>query len=186
MTDPVMGTYPVRRRLPAKYSTEIGRIITRFAFLKSQLRVITYKLLLVSEKQGRLAIRENRVTDDLTMIQDLAVLANVNLKVDWKKLKEYCKEVESYRNRLAHGIWLKRSGTNIPILQDFSTAYTQGGPDTPKKPRLTPLSVPVQLDQLRNIANSIETLSNQILEIERRVNSEMPKTWQRPWQKKRP
>ncbi len=179
MTDPVMGTYPVRRRLPTKYSTEIGRIITRFAFLESQLRAMTYKLLMISDKQGRLAIREPRVVDHVTMIQDLAVLAKLDLKVNWKKLKEYCKEAESFRNRLAHGIWLKRSDTKFPVLQDFSSAYTQGGPDIPKKPRIHPLAVPVRLEQLHHIANALEKLSDTILKIERRINSAMQKAWQR-------
>ncbi len=179
MTDPLMGTYPVRRRLPTKYSTEIGRIITRFAFLESQLRAMTYKLLMVNDKQGRLAVRAPRVVDHITMIQDLAALAKLELKVDWKKLKAFCREAESFRNRLAHGIWLKHSGVKTPILQDFSSAYTQGGSDISKKPRINPIAVRVSLDQLRHIANAIENLSDRILEIERRINSEMQKSWQR-------
>lgn len=172
-----MGSYPVRRRLPVAYSTEIGRIITRFAFLQSQLRELTYKLLIVSRKQGRLAVREPRIDDHITMIEDLATLAGIDPKVDWKKLRKPCRELESFRNRLAHGIWLKHSSTKTPVLQDFSSAYTQGGPDTPKKPRIHPLAVPVKLGQLRQIAKSIEILSDKVLEIELRINSEMQKSW---------
>ena len=167
MDNPEMGTYPVRRKLPVAYSTEIGRIITRFAFLETQLRNITYHLLDISPKQGRVAVRQFRVADQITIIEDLAKLAKIDLKVTWKNLKQPCKEAESYRDRLAHGVWLKHSETETPVLQDFSTAYVRNG--APRKPKIYPLAVPVQLEHLKNITSNIEQLSDLLHVIEERA-----------------
>ena len=149
MTDPVMGAYPVRRRLPVKYSTEIGRIITRFAFLESQLRAMTYKLLMVNDKQGRLAVRAPRVVDHITMIQDLAALAKLELKVDWKKLKAFCREAESFRNRLAHGIWLKHSGVKTSLICRSRDECANGNP--PSAHGLIPKFIPSIDDGFRTV-----------------------------------
>jgi len=152
-----VGDYPVRRKLPVAYSTAIGRIITRFALMESLIRTLTYTVLGIGDVQGRVAIRQRRVADDLTTIQDLAKLAKIDLEVDWVDLKKAAKKVESYRDRLAHGVWLKHDATDLPVLQDFSAAYTRGA-TAPQKPKLTPLAVPIRIDQLRNISANIEQL----------------------------
>ena len=55
-----MATYPVRDKLPISHTTEIGRIITRWAFLEWLLRQIAYLLLDLNPKAGRLAVRDPR------------------------------------------------------------------------------------------------------------------------------
>ena len=62
-----MPTYPVRRKLPVAYSTEIGRIITRWAWLEWELKRVAYTILEIGPKEGRLSVREPRAHDYLTM-----------------------------------------------------------------------------------------------------------------------
>lgn len=66
-----MGIYLVRYRLPTKYSTAIGRMITRFAALESALRNLIYALLELDPKMGRVAVRNPRIEESFTMIRDL-------------------------------------------------------------------------------------------------------------------
>src|SRR5690606_23060901 len=87
---------PVRRRLPRNYSTEIGRVIARWALFESRLRALAYLLLDVSPERGRLAVRGGRVADYLTMLEDLMVLRGVGVTVNIKALKLPLSEVEAF------------------------------------------------------------------------------------------
>ncbi|HEX7007628.1 MAG TPA: hypothetical protein VF274_10835 [Alphaproteobacteria bacterium] len=108
---------PVRRRLPRNYSTEIGRVIARWALFESRLRALAYLLLDVSPERGRLAVRGGRVADYLTMLEDLMVLRGVGVTVNIKALKRPLSEVEAFRDKLAHGVWLRHPRTRTPVLQ---------------------------------------------------------------------
>ncbi len=163
-----VSEYPVLRRLPVIYCTEIGRIIHKFAFCEMMLRTITYNLMQVGKKIGRVAVRQPRVVDHITMIQDLEHLKSIDLKIDWKKLKEALKECESYRDRLSHGVWLDHPDSTTPVLQDFSYAYVSG-PRGPRKARINPLAIAVQVKQLRNISANLDDLGNILLTIEERA-----------------
>lgn len=120
-------SYPVRRRLPRNYSTEIGRVIARWALFESRLRALAYLLLDVSPERGRVAVRGGRVADYLTMLEDLMVLRGVAVTVKTSALKRPLSEVEAFRDRLAHGVWLRHPRTRTPVLQ-----VTKGDlPDSP-------------------------------------------------------
>ena len=54
-----MDMHPMRWRLPAAYSTEIGRIITEFARVEWALKAVAFNALGINEKQGRLAGKIN-------------------------------------------------------------------------------------------------------------------------------
>lgn len=165
MDNPEMGTYPVRKRLPTTHYTEIGRIITRFAFIERQLHHITRLVLDVGRKQGRLAIHQFRARDQLILIKDLGRLNGLKFKVDWKTLGSALKELESYRDRISHCVWIKHPDTKTPVLQDFSTAYVQGLPQG-TKPKITPLAVELPLEMLRAIRINGDKISDQILKLE--------------------
>ena len=74
-----MPTYPVRPNLPVAYSTEIGRIITRWARLEWELKRIAYTILQIGPKEGRLSVREPRAHEHLTMIEDLMRVRGLDL-----------------------------------------------------------------------------------------------------------
>jgi hypothetical protein len=109
--------HPVRRRLPRNYSTEIGRVIARWALFESRLRGLAYLLLDVGPERGRVAVRGGRVADYLTMLEDLMQLRGVGVTVRTKALKRPLTEVETFRDKLAHGVWLRHPRTRTPVLQ---------------------------------------------------------------------
>ena len=140
-----MPTYPVRYRLPVSYSTEIGRIITRWAFLEFRLKETAYMLLGVDPKVGRIAIREPRITDYIDMIQDLMHLKSITATADLKKLRKSLEKIQSFRDKLAHGIWMKHDTTKLPVLQVVKGSYISNPEGKKTKAKIDPLAAIVHL-----------------------------------------
>ena len=154
-----MAVYLTRYRLPVSYSTEIGRIITRWAFLEWRMRETAYLLLDIGPKEGRLAVREPRATDYLTMLEDLIRLKSLKTKINFKELRKSLEATKSLRDGLAHGIWLKHGATKQPVLQIVSGSY----PPTPGaqtvKARIDPQAVEIRLQSLKDITREIDNLT---------------------------
>lgn len=166
-----MAVYPVLERLPQRHRAELGHIIMRWAYLEWRLRQINYALLGIDPKEGRLAVREPRATDYLTMIQDLAELKRLPLRVDWKKLRKHLGELANHRDRLAHGIWLKIPGHRVPCLQlTKGTWQPQGGGPT-YKAKADPVSVPVNVGDLQSVATAINSIIDYLGQVEGAVRS---------------
>ena len=160
-----MPTYPVRRKLPAAYSTEIGRIITRWAWLEWELKHVAYAILQVDQAEGRLSIREPRAHEYLTMIEDLMQVRGLSisakLKPHVKPAKTALETLGNLRNALAHGIWIKRPETPLPVLQ-----LPSGGliklPNLPKKlpkAKIEPRALVIELSGLRAAVHDIEEVT---------------------------
>ena len=165
MVEPETRIFKLRKKLPTAHYAEIGRIITRFAQIEMQLRVLTYRVLGVGEKPGRLAVNQFRAGDQITLIKDLTQLRGLKMNVDWGSLKKRLKELESFRDRLSHCIWMKDPDSKIPIIQDFSTAYIPGLPPG-TRPKITPLAVSVPLKKLQDIRKGGDIVSESLLELE--------------------
>lgn len=151
-----MAEYKVRRRLPAAHCREIGRIITRWAFLEWRLRNVAYILLNVSPKQGRLAIREPRATDYLTMLQDLMDLAKVKVTADFAAFHKLLEVLGNHRDRLAHGIWIRHPDFKEPILQ-LTKGSWRPDPTGPKAKRvISPEGALIRLRELREFVPLID------------------------------
>lgn len=165
MHRPEMGSYPVRTDLPEAHLTEIGRLVFQFAFIETQLWTITYHVLGLDKKQGRLAVVQRRAHEQVDLLQVLLELQNIKLPVDWKTLKAAIKEIKSYRDRVAHGVWLEHPQTANPVLQDFSTEYVQGI-EKGHKAKIHPIAAEVPIDLLRNINGNAAKISSRLKKIE--------------------
>lgn len=167
-----MAMYPTVYRLPLHYNTEIGRIITRFAFLESRLRVIAYLLLNLSPKEGRLAVRLGRIGDAISIIQRLLALQSFTTTQNLDKLSTECKKMERFRDRLAHGIWAKHPGAKTPVLQVTSGSYalSQGGESISAK--INPQAVAVQITDFRNQLRGIEIALNTIATLGHEIDAQ--------------
>lgn len=153
-----MPEYPIRYRLPTQYSTDIGRIITRWAFLEYRLKETAYMVLGIGPKIGRISVREPRVTDYVVMLQDLMLLKSLKTSVDLKKLRRKLETVQAFRDKLAHGIWVKHATTNLPVLQVIKGSYLPPHRGAIKvKARIDPLAAKVHLQGLKAIVHDIET-----------------------------
>lgn len=151
-------SFPVRRRLPTIYYTHIGRLTSRWAYLEWRLRRISYALMRTSPKHGRVAVREPRVVDHLTMIEDLMYLEKMTSTVNFSSLRKSLGEVESWRDKCAHGIWVKHGNSNMPVLQDTRGSHPQNfAPNAQaRKARINPKAQGVTLTNLRNWIHVID------------------------------
>lgn len=159
---------PIRKQLPTVHYTEIGRIVFIFALIEGHLRHIIYTLSGLGSKRGRLILRNQRAAERIALIKDLAALRKIELRVNWGLLTSALKQVESFRDRFAHAVWIKHPHSKSPVLQDFSTDYIPNiRPGT--KPKITPLAVEVPLEKLKDIRRSAFKLSKQITKLELHV-----------------
>lgn len=160
-----MKTVPVRYRLPVSYSTQIGRFITRWAYFEWLLKETSYSLLQIDPKIGRLAIKETGVVSYLTMLEDIARLKGIQVSIKWTKLRSILQEIESFRNKLVHGIWLQDPSTKTPVLQQVQGSYKAEPGKKPVKAKIKPLGVRVSLKQLKNAIAGIDYANNIIHEM---------------------
>ena len=165
------SVHPVRYRLPVAYSTDIGRFITRWAYLEWLLKEVAYAMLTVDPKIGRLTIRETRVIDYLTMLEDVSALKRIKVSVDWKKLKNVLKDMETFRDKLAHGIWLQYDNTDVPVLRETSgkTVLKPGG--VAVKSRILPRGRRVSKQSLKDAVRGLDHAVGLIIEIKKEVEA---------------
>lgn len=151
-----MPTFPHWYRLPTNYSTNIGRVVTRYAFFEAQLRHAIYLLLDIDVKAGRVAVRNPRLDDAITMILDLMAVKSIKTSIDLKFLRKECKKIESFRDKISHGVWVKHSGTKLPVLQVTAGSYarTQGGESV--KARITPQALAIGPDDFKSFLRAID------------------------------
>jgi hypothetical protein len=106
--------YAVKRKAVARYdippslAREIGRFLVTWAHFEHYVQSVIWSALDVSEVEGRIAVREPRVTDRLDMLRDLG--AHQGMEMDYVLLKEIKVKSEplaSKRHLLAHSIWQK-------------------------------------------------------------------------------
>lgn len=112
-----MNTYKVRKTLPTAHSTQIGRIITRWALLEWRLRNIAYRLLNIGPKEGRLAVRDPRATDYVLMLEDLMNLKGLKIPFNFVEYRKLLEILGTHRDLLAHGIWIKHPDFKEPVIQ---------------------------------------------------------------------
>jgi hypothetical protein len=168
----VSGTFPLRYRLPVAYSTEIGRIMTRWAFIEWQLEQITYRVVGVGPKIGRLTIRDPRVDAHITMIADVMKLRKISVRTDLAKLSSGLVQIKNFRDAVAHGIWITHPISKLPLLQ-----YTKGKWSIAAMPNtkrvVEPEGVPVTIEKLRAFVLSIEGAARTISKLEREIAAQL-------------
>lgn len=85
---------------------EIGKIAFQYALFEYRLIRTCYTLLDISNKQGRIALREPRGIDLVDMVADLAELRELKIDFDFAALKTLASDLNSDRDKLAHGVWV--------------------------------------------------------------------------------
>lgn len=181
---PPIKMYPIRKRLPQQYNSAIGRIIMKWALLDQHLRDLTYLLLETGRKRGRIAIRQPRTSEYVTMIKDLMLLLDINSSVDLGKLKKGLEDLSFYRNGVAHGIWLKHPDTSEPVLQIIGRGY-EYAPGKKSKALIDPESLPVSIQLLQDVLSKTNEAIETVIHISAEVNSALatlPQTPRAPWQ----
>ena len=93
--------------LPDNLLREIGRVVFAHAVLENHLTGFAHAALQVSRKEGRIAVREPRLTDRFEMILDLMAVHEVSCTVDTTVLRKRIEDCSRQRDQLAHGIWVQ-------------------------------------------------------------------------------
>src|SRR5271156_3750823 len=105
--EPVRVVATPEYKLPASFNREIGRIIVSWAYFENSVRRGIWEILGVDERMGRIAARDPRIDDRLEMLLDLAFLREIKINEEAVKLLiARSKEVLSWRDLLAHGVWV--------------------------------------------------------------------------------
>jgi len=167
-----MKTVPVRYRLPVSYSTQIGHFITRWAYLEWSLKETAYTLIQIDPKIGRLAIQESGIGSYLTMLEDITRLKGVQVSINWTKLRSILQKIESFRNKLVHGIWLKVPSTKTPVLRQVKGSYNP----EPGKPSVNagikPRGIKVSLEELKKAIAGIDRANDIIHEMKDEIETQ--------------
>ena len=168
----VSGTFPLRYRLPVAYSTEIGRIITRWAFIEWQLEQITYRVVGVEQKIGRLTIREPRVDARITMIEDVMKLRKITVNTDFTKLSVGLVQLKNIRDAIAHGIWIKHPSIKLPVLQITKGKWSIAAMPNTKRV-VEPEGAPVTIEKLREIVGSLKGAALTVSKLETEIAAQL-------------
>lgn len=153
-----MRDLPEVRRLPATYATQIGRVISRWAYQEWLLTRVMYELLGLSPKAGRLAVKTGNINTYMQMLSDLMRVYPIQVPTNMNKLWQDLAKAESERDHLAHGLWLKESGS--PSLRLWHTrgrkVVDAGEPTVSRKHR--PDSLPKSPNDIGNTCKTIDDL----------------------------
>lgn len=141
-----------RYDIPAPLAREIGRFLVTWAHFEHYVQAIIWSALKIGEEEGRLTVREPRVTERLDMIRDLGEFQN--LEMDYVLLQEIRKKADPLagkRHLLAHTIWTKIDSHWCPLQTRGSWQEMQVEIlDYPKGSKtLQPSAVPVTADDVR-------------------------------------
>lgn len=177
-------SYPVRKSLPTTYYTHIGRLTFKWAYLEWRVRRTLYALMRVSPKHGRIAVRDPNINDYLVMVEDLLYLEGIRTTVDMGKLREALKKVESYRNKVSHGVWVERSDSDVPVLQDTRGAHPQefDSDKRARNARINPKALAITIDNFKNwyaiIDSAVDALTHlgEEIDAQRKPSPDRPQT----------
>jgi hypothetical protein len=112
---------PLVVQLPDEYSVEIGRILVRWAYIEWRLHQVGYRLLDIDPATGRLAMRDPRATEYVDMIVDLLSIYELSIPAPVPKLRASLNKWGTWRNLLAHGVWVQH-----PTTQEYMVQNTGG------------------------------------------------------------
>lgn len=117
---------------------------------------LIYDLLELEPKLGRATVRSPRASDTFAMIQDLIALRGFKTDLNVKTLGKMCKELEEFRDKVAHGVWVRHEKSNAPILRVTAGTYpkTEGGESV--KARIHPQAFRITLEVFRSHITGID------------------------------
>jgi hypothetical protein len=170
----VLATYA----LPVDFSREIGRIVVRHAFYEHLLQRIIWKLLRLSQAEGRLAVREPRTVDRLDLIRDLAKLRKTPIDLAlYSSMRSRSETLKSERDLLAHGSWGYVELDNSWNVQLVRGAWDNNAANAPEGSRnIEPELLGRNITQLRTTTSQLESIIEDAKTIAKQIMPDLP-----PW-----
>ncbi|MEK6245778.1 MAG: hypothetical protein AABM33_14930 [Pseudomonadota bacterium] len=151
----VMQTYPILTKLSRTYREGIGSVVFEWALLENSVAKITYYLLNVGLKHGRVSVRSPRAVDQIAMIRQLMTIDGISIKDDGlDKIQKGIGHLERSRDLVAHGIWLK-SDVGGTIVQDLSGTWKPSHRKKKVARRIDPQGLLIKESDLKTVAQLI-------------------------------
>jgi hypothetical protein len=107
----------VLHRLPASIALQVGRVAIAYSNLEHQFTAIIAVILALHKPEARLVLQSPPVYDSLDIVQDLLALRGIRPRFDFVAYRAELKEINIWRNNVAHGIWLKHPKTKQIYLR---------------------------------------------------------------------
>lgn len=153
---------PARHDIPSSLAREIGRFIVTWSYIENCVQDAIYRLLELTPAEGRIALRERRITDRLDMLRDLGQLRErTGDYVLLASIRNRCEARARHRHLMAHSIWTKTDSEWVARLTRGAWDDSSKGalPDAPKGSKVvTPESIPVTVENLREWRMQTENL----------------------------
>ena len=146
--------------LPATLCREIGRMISRWAFLENYLQRTLWKVMGISKEEGRLAVREPRLEERVELIADLMHV--YGLKVDDKLISTLADGIRNQvriRDAVAHGAWsFSDDYGDWQVTNTKGTWDKQERPKIERKKKINPEGILLGVAALRNRIFAIDEI----------------------------
>jgi hypothetical protein len=171
-----MQDFPEVRRLPNAYTSGIGRIVSRWAYLEWTMTEITHTLLRLNNlKLYRIAVRGGRAAEYVTMWREMLRVHGLSVASDLKDLAKRLQKIENERNLIAHGLWIRNPLTgalNVWLIRGTWDAGPNQGISHRIKPKAAPRSPADLTTTFRDIDALIVSLGALHEEVTRGLNAE--------------
>jgi len=91
--------------------------------MESALRNALCEAIGIEREIGRIVFGTPRVEEFLTRIKQVAETREYDIKFDFKGVSREALKIEKFRDKVAHGVWVKHKRSKLPVLQVTSGNY---------------------------------------------------------------
>lgn len=146
--------------LPATLCREIGRIISRWAYLENYVQRIVWTLMGISREEGRLAVREPRVEERVELIADLMHVYGLNVDDKFiSALIDGIRKQVRIRDAVAHGAWsFSEDYGDWQVTNTKGTWNKQDRPKIERKKRVNPEGILLGVTALRKRVAAVDDI----------------------------
>ena len=142
-----------RYDIPAPLAREIGRFLVTWAHFEHYVQAVIWGALHLSPEEGRIAVREPRVTDRIDMILDLGDFHKLEMDyVLLKEIRDAANILATKRHMLAHSLWQKLDNDWCAIITRGTWQEMQidiANYPVGRSKNLEPQGYPVSADNIR-------------------------------------
>jgi hypothetical protein len=108
--------------LPEPYATLTGQIVATWSRVEWLVKASSYPLLGLNSNEGRIAVRDPRLEDHITMLQQLLSLRGLTIKAELPIIQRELRDFSGERDLLVHGVWF-HDENNTLYIQDITGTW---------------------------------------------------------------
>lgn len=158
---------PVAHPLKSSIAASIGRTVTRHSYLEWVQAKIIHKLMEISIKQGRLAVRVPPPGKYGDLVQNLLEFQKITIDFSFNQLGRKLERADRARNALAHSVYIKDGDKTYIQLVTGAWEFPQDV--LPVKRALVPETPLVNRAFLDKQRKAVEAALKAVLELQRIV-----------------